>query len=418
MTKEIMAEGMLSPYRVLDLTDEKGILSGKLMGDLGADVLKVERPGGDATRNIGPFYHDEKHPEKSLFWFAYNTNKRGITLNLETPEGQDIFKRLVETADFVFESFDPGYMAKLGLGYDELEKVNPGIIMVSITPFGQTGPYRHFKGPDLIIWAMSGRMYGLGDADRPPIRISHHPQTYLQAGIEGAMAATLALYHRSLTGKGQYIDLSIQAAFAQPGDSAFDQSQLVRPRRTGMLTGTRITVNRTWECKDGGLITWIFMPGSFDGAKRNAGLVQWMAEEGMAGDFLKTFNWDDLDYQTVTQDVIDQLETPTREFFISHTKSELLAGAVKYRVLFYPQFTTADLLTDIQLIERGFWSDIEHPELGTSIKYPGAFALASETPPKVIRRAPLIGEHNQEVLSEILHLPPEELARLKETGII
>ena len=418
MLEETYQEGMLSPYRVLDLTDEKGVLSAKLMGDLGADVIKVERPGGDATRCIGPFYQDKEHPENSLFWFAYNTSKRGITLNLETQEGQAIFKKLVKTADFVFESFDPGHMAKLGLGYDELAGVNPGLIMVSITPFGQTGPYRHYKSPDLITWAMSGRMYGLGDADRPPIRISHHPQTHLQAGIEGAMAATMALYHRSLTGKGQYIDLSIQAAFAQPGDSAFDQSQLVRPRRTGMLTGTRINVNRSWECKDGGLITWIYMPGSFDGARRNAGLVQWMAEEGMATPFLENFDWEELDYQSVTQDVIDELEAPTRDFFLSHTKSELLAGAVKYRVLFYPQFTTADILSDIQLIERGFWSEIVHPELGTTLKYPGAFALVSETPPKVRHRAPLIGEHNEEVFKEIFNYSPEEMLRLKETGVI
>ena len=410
--------GMLSPYRVLDLTDEKGVLSGKLLGDLGADVIKIEKPGGDASRNIGPFYRDETDPEKSLFWFAYNTSKRGITLNIETAEGQDIFRRLAKDTDFILESFNPGHMKGLGLGYDDLAETNPGIIMVSITPFGQTGPYSRYKGPDIVTWAMSGRMYGLGDADRPPIRISHQPQTYLQAGIEGAMAATMALYHRSLTGRGQHIDLSIQAAFAQPGDSAFDQSQVVRPRRAGMLAGARINVNRTWECKDGGLITWIYMPGSFDGAKRNSGLVQWMAEEGMATDFLKNFDWEELDYQSVDQEVIDQLEAPTREFFLSHTKSELLAGAVKYRVLFYPQFTTADILTDVQLIERGFWNEVRHPELGATIKYPGAFALASETPPKVIKRAPLIGEHNQEIFGEYLNYSPEEIMRLKEAGII
>ena len=138
-------ETMLSPYRVLDLTDEKGLLCGKILGDLGADVIKIERPGGDPARNIGPFYHDEPDPEKSLFWFALNTSKRGITLDIEKADGKEIFKKLVKSADFVIESFAPGYLDKLGLGYSELERLNPGIIMVSITPFGQTGPMRTIR---------------------------------------------------------------------------------------------------------------------------------------------------------------------------------------------------------------------------------------------------------------------------------
>ncbi|MEE8419571.1 MAG: CoA transferase, partial [Dehalococcoidales bacterium] len=145
MTEKEKSEGMLSPYRVLDLTDEKGLLCGKILGDLGADVIKIERPGGDPARRLGPFYKNEPDPEKSLFWFALNTSKRGITLDIETAGGQEIFKQLVKGADFVIESFSPGYLDKLGLGYPALEKINPGLILVSITPFGQTGPYRDWK---------------------------------------------------------------------------------------------------------------------------------------------------------------------------------------------------------------------------------------------------------------------------------
>ena len=137
MTEKV--EGLLSPYRVLDLSDEKGQFCGKLMGDMGADVIKIERPGGDAARNIGPYYKDEIDPEKSLYWFSMNTSKRGITLDIEKPEGADIFKKLAEKADFIIESFQPGYMDSLGLGYSDLEKLNPGIILVSVTPFGPTG---------------------------------------------------------------------------------------------------------------------------------------------------------------------------------------------------------------------------------------------------------------------------------------
>lgn len=132
---------LLSPYRVLDLTDEKGFLCGRILADLGADVIKIESPGGDPSRNTAPFYHDIPHPEKSLFWFAYNANKRGITLNLDTHQGKDIFRRLVKRADFVLESFPPGYMGGLGLGYSSLKKINSRLIFTSITPFGQDGPY-------------------------------------------------------------------------------------------------------------------------------------------------------------------------------------------------------------------------------------------------------------------------------------
>ena len=214
MAKNTKNEAMLSLYRVLDLTDEKGLFCGKLLGDLGADVIKIERPGGNPARNIGPFYHDEPQSEKSLFWWAFNTSKRGITLDIENAEGQENFKKLVDTADFIIESFPPGYLAKLGLDYPALQQINPGIIMVSISPFGQTGPYKDFKGPDIVVWAMGGHMYPFGDADRPPVRISHHSQAYLHAGVEAAVGAMMALYHRQMTGQGQQVDLSIQDTIA------------------------------------------------------------------------------------------------------------------------------------------------------------------------------------------------------------
>ena len=132
-------------YRILDLTDEKGFLCGKMFGDLGADVIKVEKVGGDRSRLIGPFYHDIADPEKSLYWFAYNTSKKGITLNLESRDGQDIFRKLVKSADCVIESFDPGYLDQLGLSYAALNEINPRIVVTSITPFGQNGRYKNNK---------------------------------------------------------------------------------------------------------------------------------------------------------------------------------------------------------------------------------------------------------------------------------
>ncbi len=190
---------LVSSPRVLDLTDDKGFLCGRILADMGADVIKIERPGGEAARNIGPFYHDIPDREKSLYWFVFNAGKRGITLDIETRQGRELFKRLVKGADFFIESFPPGYLDKLGLGYSVLSQVNSHLIMVSITPFGQAGPYRDFKAPDLVSIAMSGWMYICGDTDRPPVRVSF-PQAYLNTGAEAAAACTIAYYHRERTG--------------------------------------------------------------------------------------------------------------------------------------------------------------------------------------------------------------------------
>ncbi len=402
---EEKAEGMLSPYRVLDLTDEKGLLCGKLLGDLGADVIKVEKPGGDPARNIGPFYHDEVDPEKSLFWWAFNTSKRGITLDIETAEGQEAFRKLVQGADFVIESFPPGYLDGLGLGYSALEEVNPGIILVSITPFGQTGPYKDYKGPDIVVWAMGGQMYPCGDADRPPVRISHHSQAHLHGGAEAAAGALMALHHRQQTGEGQHVDVSIQESLAQATylpTLGWDMMRVVHRRGEGLSPGIRMT--RMWRCKDGHVF-WIYWGGALGHSSRP--LVKWMEAEGMADDFLKRIDWETFDTRTTTQEVVDAIEEPTGKFFISHTKDELLAGALKHGAMLYPVSTTTDIVSSVQLSAREFWVDIWHPELGAKVMYPGGFAKTSEAPPAVSRRAPLIGEHNQEVYERELDIRSE-----------
>ncbi len=181
----------LKGLRALDLTDDKGFLCGRMLADLGVDVIKVEPPGGDPSRMIGPFYRDIAEPEKSLYWFAYNANKRGITLKLDREEGKEVFKKLAERTDFVIESFPPGYLAKLGLDYASLTAINPRLILTSISAFGQSGPYADYKAPDLVGMAMSVLMYLCGDPDLPPVRISF-PQAYLIAG-----ACKSAFYDKS-----------------------------------------------------------------------------------------------------------------------------------------------------------------------------------------------------------------------------
>ena len=204
---------MLSPYRVLDLAGHRGLLCGKLLGDLGADVIKVEPPGGDPARRMGPFIDDEPNPEQSLLWMGLATNRRSITLELGAERGRELLRRLAAKAHFLIESFAPGHMGTLS--YQELHRLNPALIVVSITPFGQSGPWSGLQATDLTGVALGGSMYPTGEEDRPPVRISHSPQFWLVGAASGAAGAMVAHHYRMLTGLGQHVDVSCQQAITR-----------------------------------------------------------------------------------------------------------------------------------------------------------------------------------------------------------
>ncbi len=411
-------ESLLSPYRALDLTDEKGFLCGKILGDLGADVIKIEAPLGDPARNIGPFYRDIADPEKSLSWFAYNTSKRGITLNLHTADGRDIFKRLVETADFVIESFAPGHMEKLGLGYQDLNQINSKVIMTSITPFGQNGPYKDYKASDLVVLAMGGYLYLCGDADRPPVRISLD-QAYAHAAVEAATGTIIALYYRESSGEGQHVDVSAQECCMSMLYNAkpfWFLNQKILKREGHFWLGVSGQVQQMiWPCRDGAVT--FFIIGGKSGARTNQALVDWMDSEGMADGFLRSIHWESLDMVKVSQEFLIRIGESLKGFFAKHTASELYEGALKRRLMLYPLSTIKDLIENAQLAARKYWVKVEHLELGGGFFYPGAFVKLSETPIDIKRRAPLIGEHNVEIYNEI-GISKKELTALKQANVI
>ncbi len=410
---------MLDIYRALELGDEKGLLCGKLLADLGMDVIKVEPPGGDKVRNFGPFYHDIPDSEKSLFWYAYNNNKRGITLNLQSVTGRMLFKKLVKKMDVVIESFPPGYMKSLGLGYGNLRRLNPDLIMVSITPFGQDGPYKEYKTTDIVNMALGGFMFLTGDEDRPPLRVSF-PQSCFFAGSEAASAVSLALFHRTRTGEGQYIDVSLQQALAWTGMTSRPAWDLYRinNKRAGpyrqFATGTR--QQQTWECKDG-YVALVYFTGKA-GIQSQTGLVAWMKSEGMTDEYVEKVDWEAFDMVTTPQEFFDRVDRVVAAFFKTHTKKELYEGALKRRIMLNPVSDARDLLESSQLKERNFWVELEHPELGQKIHYPGPFVKASETPVQIKKRAPLIGEHNEEIYMGELSFSRKELVLLRESGTI
>ena len=361
--------GFLSSYRILDLCDEKGCSCGRILGDLGADVIKVERHDGDPSRNIGPFYHDCPDPQKSLFWFAYSANKRSITLNLESADGKEIFRALARGADVVLESSPPGHMEGLELGYEGLSASNPRLVMTSITPFGQSGPYRDLKASDLTLWCLGGIAYVSGDADRAPLQVSF-PQSYLHGGAAAAAGTMIALYHREMTGEGQWIDVSIQEAVVHtlmnvPQFWDVNRSVLKRagPFRIGLSTAANQRL--IWRCKDGYVNFAMF--GGTQGARNNNNLVEWMEAEGMGDECLSSIKWEEFNMATATQEQFDRFEVPLSRFFNSLTMEELYQGAIERGIMLYPVSSTKEILNDVQLKARDFWAEVCHDELGETL---------------------------------------------------
>ena len=411
---------LLAPYRVLDLTDERGLLAGKILADLGADVVQIEPPGGSPARNIGPFYGDDPRPEKSLYWWAYAANKRSITLDLERTDGRALLEKLVAEADFLFESYDPGYLEKMGLGYERLAVINPKLVMVSITAFGQDGPYSNYQASDIVGMALGGFMYLTGDEDRAPIRISF-PHFYLHGGAAGAAAAMLAHTYRVTSGQGQYIDVSCQQAVAKTlahAPQIWDIEGAIL-KRMGVYRQTsgenRVRIN--WPCKDG-FVNYMVQGGSV--AYSTRALLAWAKEDGLDVADLEAINWEDLGYGAITPELMAQLGGPLGDFFKSHTRAELVQGSLDRRILLFPVATPSALQDHSQLEARGFFKEMDHPELGATVRYPGAFIKSGDGRDiaGLYRRPPLIGEHNVEIYQGELGLSGQEIESLKRNGVI
>jgi crotonobetainyl-CoA:carnitine CoA-transferase CaiB-like acyl-CoA transferase len=408
---------MLNGYRVLDLTDEKGSVCGKILGDLGADVIKVEKPGGDPARRIGPFFHNTADPEKSLHWWAFNSSKRGITLNLHDPEGQEILRKLSDKTDIIIESFAPGYLDKLGLGYAALSASNPKLIMTSITPFGQTGPYKDRKASDIAILAMSGLMSITGYPDRPPIRMCLD-QTYSLGSIHGVVGTLLALGYRRVSGEGQYVDVSIYEAAVRGNywePARWEFLQVLIQRAGNRFPRAAAKGLQLWRCKDG-YITWL-LSGGVTGAKQMNALVTWMSELDQA-DILKDVDWGTLHLSKISQEELGSWETIIEKFFLNFTLDELEREAIARGVPMARLNRIDHVIQDEQLAARGFWEQLPVPGTAEMIKHPAFPYVTSEDSVHVRNRAPLIGEHNEEIYEKELGLSKQIISSLKERGVL
>jgi crotonobetainyl-CoA:carnitine CoA-transferase CaiB-like acyl-CoA transferase len=413
---------MLNPYRALDLTTERGLLCGQILADLGADVIKIEPPGGSSARKLGPFYQDQEDAENSLYWWAYNRNKRGVTLDITRSEGQDLLRRLARDAKFLIESDNPGSLTQYGLGYDELAADNPGLIYVSITPFGQDGPKASYADSDLIILASSGPLVITGDEDRPPVRLSL-PQGYLHASAAAAPAALIALYESHRSQRGQHIDISAQQAAAQATQSTILSAPLNDAETRRMAGGAKmgpLEIRLLWPAKDGHVsIAYLFGSAFAHFTKR---LMDWIYEEGFCDKAVQQMDWVGMggplfggDPKTLED--YERLKQIVEDFTKTKTKEELFRNALERGLLIAPVTTLDEVVESKQLESRQYWTAVDHEEIGKAFAYPGPFAKFSEQPIAYKRRPPKIGEHNAEVYGE-LGLDAPALAELQNKRII
>jgi len=401
----------LEGLRVIDLTHYiAGPFCTKLMADYGADVIKVERPdGGDPARRVGPFQGDDPHLEKSGLFLHLNTNKRSVTLNLKSVAGRDILLRLVKDADILVESFSPGVMERLGLGYDVLSAVNPGLVMTSISNFGTTGPYRDYKLSELLLYALGGSMYATGTPDREPVKLGVDVEQFF-CGAVSATATLGAHLGATVDGMGQHLDLALFEMQVGNQDRAVQahvsyQYTKNEPKRAAPGSGRSLMPTGIYPTADGYVHFMTLNTGYWD---RVCTMIE---RPDLINDpyFIKRENF------FGNAEVKMEFEGVLYEWLLQRTKLEVMEAS---QAVGYPcgaLKSMADVFEDPHLQARGYFVDVDHPVVGR-LRFPGAPFHMSETPWRA-GRAPLLGEHTTEVL-ESLGFSGEDIAQLRTGGAL
>lgn len=397
-----MANTALDGIKVLELCEMiAGPYCTKIFADYGAEVIKIEKPGiGDDARRNGPFPDDKPNPEISGLYLYLNTNKKSITLDLETPTGVRILKELVKYVDILVESSRSGVMASLGLDFDTLKEINPGLIMTSISWFGQTGPYREYEASDLTIWALSGILYECGEAEREPLKIGSNQTEYV-AGLCAAMSTLSALYYRNETGIGQHLDVSSWEAFhiTEPY-MALLNSQIPGFARK------RAGIHWPWgilPCKDGYVGFFFPTQTHWESLCTLLGMPEMATDPRYETPFTREAHIDE-----ITGTVVSWLQDKCME--------DVFHDAQELRLPLTPVPNMAQIVNLPQHKARGYFVYINHPIAGR-ITYPGALFRLSETQWRK-GRAPLLGEHNKYIYSKYLGCDKNDIAMLKEQGIV
>jgi len=401
-----MGEQAFSNLKVIDCTEGvAGPYCTKLLADFGAEVIKVEKPEeGDVARGMGPFLKDEPHPEKSGTFFYLNTNKKSVTLNLKSETGVKIFKELVREADLLIENFGPETTSKLGLSYEIFREVNPRLIMTSISPYGQTGPYREYKATNLTVYGLGGAMYtmrpGTNPADRPVVEGGL--QADYSAGLLSFIATVAALINQTRSNRGTWIDISAMECMASTLTMHFGEySYIGLSRKTNPWAIHGYPIGYSSPCKDG----WISLTPGIGGAPNIALLI---GKPELQDDPLLAKP----SARMAEPEKFDALIVP---WLKEHDKWEIAKEAQELRLAFTPVLSPGELQNDEQLKAREFFAKTNHPMMG-EVTYSGAPAKLSESPWRA-GRAPLLGEHNEEIYGR-LGYSKEDLIRMREEGVI
>lgn len=395
-----MSTAALSHLRVVDLTHHiAGPYCTKLLADFGADVLKIERPGsGDAARALGPFIGDHPNADGSGTFAFLNTNKRSVCVDLKTSAGRDVVRRLVQGADIVVENFRPGVLERFGLGYQSLRSSNPRLVMTSISNFGQTGPNRDWQATEIVADALSGWMYGLGTPDREPIK-PPGVQAQLAAGIFGVTATLTAIFGRLLSGRGQYVDVSIQEAvlwMMMNITTTYSYSGQVWTRDGGHSTMN--APQGMYECKDGLIGINVIYYVEWPRFAAFVGHPEWLDDPRFATPVERARN----------RRAMDEVLVP---WIRQQSRQDLYERAQRAKIPFALINSPADLLESPQLQAREYWAQVG------GLTMPGAPFKLTETPWRVQRPAPRLGEHTDEVL-EASGFAANEVAELRASGAI
>jgi crotonobetainyl-CoA:carnitine CoA-transferase CaiB-like acyl-CoA transferase len=400
-------KGALTGYRVLDLTDSRGAYCAKLFADLGADVIKIERPEGDPGRNMPPFAGDVPHPEKSLFFLHRNANKRGMTLDIETDDGRAILQALVKVSDVLVENGGPDDMADLDLDYTALRELNPNLVMASMTEFGRSGPYKYRKGSNLVDFAMSGVMITSGYPGKEPALQPGSP-AYDAASVHTAIAVLGALYMRDAIGGGQHVDISVHES-SRMGLYPWivpNYSYALNPGGPPPTSETRMgaSVYPVYPCKDGLIRVVALTPRQWDALVRVLGNPEVLMMEEWRSFMYRIGNADDL-YALMLG------------FTEKYTMLELFEAGKREGVPIAPILSIKDFYDSPHTKARDYFVEMDHPVAGKA-DYPGPPYKWSETPAVMHRPAPCLGEHNEEILCGELGYSKDDLVALKGAGVI